>query len=247
MRKPLVAGNWKMHGNLAEARGLAEGVAAAAAGVSCEVVVCPPALHLPVVLAATSGSRVGVGAQDVSEEGPGACTGELSAEMLVDAGCGYVIIGHSERRARHGESNERVAAKCVRALELQLIPIVCVGETREEREAGQVESVVLGQLDAVLAANASFAPAVVAYEPVWAIGTGLTASPEQAQEVHAMLRARLASHSAALAASTRLLYGGSVKDSNAAELFAMADIDGALVGGASLKAADFANICGSAR
>jgi triosephosphate isomerase len=248
-RRPLVAGNWKMHGSRAEAARLAgELVARAVGNGAAETIVCPPFVHLVEVSRLLEGSRVGLGAQDVCAEEPGAHTGEVSAGMLADAGCRYVIVGHSERRALYGESDALVARKFLAAGRHGLVPILCVGESLAERERDATRAVILRQLDAVLdAAGApAFARAVVAYEPVWAIGTGRTASPGQAQEVHALIRGRMAEKDATIAASLRVLYGGSVKAANAAELFAMPDVDGGLIGGAALKAEEFAGICAAA-
>lgn len=250
MRTPLVAGNWKMNGNrestaaLLDAlqRGLEDGVAA-------EVLVCPPFVYLPDAHRAIRGSAIKLGAQSLCAEESGAFTGEISAAMLQDVDCDYVIVGHSERRALYGEDDALVARKFMAAIKQGLIPLLCVGETLEEREQGVTVDVIRRQLGAVLAAAGidAFAQAVVAYEPVWAIGTGKTASPEQAQEVHAEIRAILRAENARIANLVRILYGGSVKASNAAELFAMADIDGGLVGGASLDSAQFLSIIRAAR
>lgn len=224
------------------------GAIASAAPHHCDVVICPPFPYLDTVREALASSSVALGAQDVSAEADGAFTGEVSAAMLVDAGCRFVIVGHSERRARHGETDALVAEKFARARAAGLRPILCLGETLAEREAGRTEVVVLGQLDAVIAhaGIAAFADAVIAYEPVWAIGTGHTASAEQAQEVHALIRARVASHDAGVAQSLPVLYGGSVKADNAAALFAGADVDGGLIGGASLDVDSFLAICRAA-
>lgn len=249
IRRPLVAGNWKMHGSRAEAARLAEGVIARAVGNgAAEAVVCPPFVHLVDVARVIAGGSVGLGAQDVCAEEPGAHTGEVSAGMLADIGCKYVIVGHSERRALYGEGDALVARKFVAAGRHGLVPILCVGESLAEREQDATRKVILRQLDAVLdaAGATAFAHAVVAYEPVWAIGTGRTASPGQAQEVHALIRGRMAEKDATIAASLRVLYGGSVKAANAAELFAMPDVDGGLIGGAALKAEEFAGICAAA-
>ena len=243
-RRGLVAGNWKMHGSRAANASLVAGVRAALpAGADC--VLCPPAVYLADVAAALAGSTIGLGAQDVSPEAAqGAYTGEWSGAMLRDVGCSHVIVGHSERRARHGESDALVARKTAAALAAGLIPIVCVGETLEERDAGATAAVVGRQLEAVLAGCGveAFRSAVLAYEPVWAIGTGRTATPEQAQEIHALLRGLIRARDAIIGGSVRVLYGGSVKASNARELFAMPDIDGGLIGGASLKADEFTAI-----
>ncbi len=238
-----------MHGNRADAtRLIGEIIAHRAGGGASESIVCPPYVHLEEARRRLEGSPIGLGAQDVCAEEQGAYTGEVSARMLADAGCRYVIVGHSERRAIYGESDELVARKFVAAQRHALVPILCVGESLAERERDATRAVILRQLDAVLdaAGTSSFGRAVVAYEPVWAIGTGLTAAPGQAQEVHALIRGRIAEKDATIAASLRVLYGGSVKAANAAELFAMPDVDGGLIGGASLKAEEFANICAAA-
>ncbi len=248
-RRPLVAGNWKMHGNRADAsRLVGEIIAHGAGGGVSEAIVCPPYVHLEEARRRLEGSPIGLGAQDVCADEQGAYTGEVSARMLADAGCRYVIVGHSERRAIYGESDELVARKFLAAQRHALVPILCVGELLAEREQDATRAVILRQLDAVLDAadTPAFGRAVVAYEPVWAIGTGLTATPGQAQEVHALIRGRIAEKDATIAASLRVLYGGSVKAANAAELFAMPDVDGGLIGGASLKAEEFASICAAA-
>jgi triosephosphate isomerase len=246
MRKKLVAGNWKMHGSLAENAALLGAIKPALQGI--EAAVCVPFPYLAQVQAALGGSSIAWGAQNLSEQAKGAFTGEVSAAMLVDFGCRYVIVGHSERRSLYGESDELVAKKYMAAQAAGLTPILCVGESLAEREAGVTESVVARQLDAVLdaAGVASLGKAVVAYEPVWAIGTGKTATPEQAQAVHAFIRSRIAALDAAVAAGLVIQYGGSVKASNAAELFVQADIDGGLIGGASLVAEEFVAICRAA-
>ncbi|HEY7753859.1 MAG TPA: triose-phosphate isomerase [Steroidobacteraceae bacterium] len=249
LRRPLVAGNWKMHGSRAEAERLVGAlIARGAAAGGAEVVVCPPFVHLADVGRQLAGSRLVLGAQDVCAEEPGAHTGEIAASMLADAGCRYVIVGHSERRALYGEDDALVARKFQAAQRHGLVPVLCVGETLAERERGATREVVLRQLDAVLAAagEGAFTTAVVAYEPVWAIGTGRTATPGQAQEVHALIRVRIAEKDARIAASLRVLYGGSVKADNAGLLFAMPDVDGGLIGGASLKAEEFTAICRAA-
>ena len=249
MRRPLVAGNWKLHGTRAGAASLVEAIASGIVQLDAiDVVVCPTFLHLADAAARIAGRTLGLGAQDVSAEAEGAFTGEVAAPMLAEYGCGYVIVGHSERRARLGESDADVAAKVAAAAGAGLVPIVCVGETLAERDAGETLDVVRRQLQAVLTQIGAegFAGSVVAYEPIWAIGTGRTATPAQAQEVHAAIRAVLADAASELAAETRVLYGGSVKAANAAELFAGPDIDGGLVGGASLDATEFLNICRSA-
>lgn len=251
-RAPIVAGNWKMNGSQESNRRLLDGILDGLSKVAPDtgIIVCPPAVYLESVRAQIAGSRIELGAQNLCEQAkPGAYTGELHGAMLRDCGCSHVIVGHSERRALYGEDDARVAAKVAVALELGLTPIVCVGELLEERESGQTESVLARQLDAVLdrVGMAAFAGSVVAYEPVWAIGTGRTASPEQAQEAHAFIRGRIAARDATIAGSTRLLYGGSVKPDNAAALFAGEDVDGGLIGGASLSADDFLAIADAAR
>jgi len=247
VRRPLVAGNWKMNGSLAEARERARAVVAGMGRAHAEVALVPPAVHLAAVAAELAGSPVLLGGQDASEHDAGAYTGEVSAAMLRDAGCRLVLVGHSERRHGLGESDALVARKFAAARRALLVPVLCVGETLAEREAGRTADVVLRQLEAVLAVAGGFGDAVLAYEPVWAIGTGRNATAEQAQEVHALLRARLARENAKDARATRILYGGSVKAANAGALFAMADVDGALVGGASLDAREFIEICAQAR
>jgi triosephosphate isomerase len=243
MRKKLVAGNWKMHGSLAENAALLSALKPALAGI--EAVVCVPFPYLAQAQAELAGSSVAWGAQNLSEHSKGAYTGEVSASMLRDFGCSYVIVGHSERRSLYGESDQQVAAKFIAAQAGGLVPILCVGESLEEREAGITEQVVARQLDAVISAAGigALANAIVAYEPVWAIGTGKTASPEQAQAVHAYIRGKIAGLDAAIADGLVIQYGGSVKAANAAELLAQPDIDGGLIGGASLIADEFVAIC----
>ncbi|TAN06530.1 MAG: triose-phosphate isomerase [Rhodanobacteraceae bacterium] len=247
MRRKWVGGNWKMHGSRAMASALAGAIVEARNG-HCDVAIFPPFPYLREACAACAGSQVMVGGQDLSEHETGAFTGEVSAAMLRDVGCGAVLAGHSERRQYHHETDAQVAAKVAQALEHDLAPVLCVGESLDEREAGQTAAVVARQLGAVVAhcGIAAFGRIVVAYEPVWAIGTGRTASPAQAQEVHALLRSQLARDDARIAGSTRIVYGGSVKPGNAAELFAQADIDGGLIGGAALQATDFLSICSAA-
>jgi len=245
-RQALVAANWKMNGNLDSIRPLLAGVVEGiASGCASEVAICPPAIYLAEVSGILADTRLALGVQNVSSHESGAHTGEISADMVRDYGCRYVIVGHSERRHIYGENDDTVAEKFIRVQASGLIPILCVGEELEEREAGNTEDVVARQLDAVIdkAGIGSFKTAVIAYEPVWAIGTGLTATPEQAQEVHAFIRLRLARHDDGIADDMRILYGGSVKASNAQELFSRADIDGGLIGGASLVADDFIAIC----
>ena len=247
MRRPLVAGNWKMHGSRAMAGALAQAVAASLPA-NADVALLPPFPYLDGLIALHGASALAFGAQDLSEHAQGAYTGEVSAAMLKDIGCRYVLAGHSERRQYHVESNECVAAKFVAAQVAGLVPILCVGETLAQREGGETETVIAAQLDAVIgrAGIAAFANAVVAYEPVWAIGTGLTATPDQAQAVHRAIRDKIAGLDGTIAGSLRLLYGGSVKPANAAELFGQPDVDGGLIGGASLVAADFLAICAAA-
>ncbi|MCF6210464.1 MAG: triose-phosphate isomerase [Gammaproteobacteria bacterium] len=246
MRQTLVAGNWKMNGSREENRHLLDGIKAGLSeGVGAEVVVCPPAIYIPQVARRLNGSGITWGGQDLSLHESGAYTGEISAAMLWDYQCRYVIIGHSERRSLHGETDAQVAEKFLVAQKVGLTPILCIGELLEEREAGETEAVVARQLDAVIDASGiqAIAGSVIAYEPVWAIGTGKTASPQQAQDVHAFIRQRVATQNTDVAEKVQILYGGSVKPDNAAELFAMADIDGGLIGGASLDAEGFLAIC----
>jgi triosephosphate isomerase len=246
MRKKLVAGNWKMHGSLAENAALLAAIKPALAGI--DAVVCVPFPYLAQTQALLAGSSIAWGGQNVSEQAKGAFTGEVSAAMLLDFGCKYVIVGHSERRSLYGESDELVASKYKASQAAGLIPILCVGESLEERESGVTEAVVARQLDAVINATGvgSLSNAVVAYEPVWAIGTGKTASPEQAQAVHAFIRRKIAMLDAGVAERLVIQYGGSVKAANASELMAQPDIDGGLIGGASLVADDFVAICQAA-
>jgi triosephosphate isomerase (TIM) len=245
MRRKLVIGNWKMNGSRAANTELLAGLKANGPFVA-EVAVCAPFPYLADVALSLQGDGIGWGAQDCSSADSGAYTGEVSAAMLAEFGCRYVLVGHSERRAMHAESDQLVADKAKAALAHRLTPVVCVGETLAEREAGQTEAVVKRQMSAVIHTLAHcISQVVVAYEPVWAIGTGKTASPEQAQAVHAILRAQLAAASEK-AGDMKILYGGSVKADNATTLFAQADIDGGLIGGASLKAADFTAICRAA-
>ncbi|MDX1253024.1 MAG: triose-phosphate isomerase [Gammaproteobacteria bacterium] len=250
MRQPLVAGNWKMNGSRASVRALVEGAKAGLGGVGqVQVAVCPPFVYLADVAALLEGSAVMLGAQNLYFAASGAYTGETSAAMLMDFGCAYVIVGHSERRALFAETDETVVRKLVAASRAGLKPILCVGELLEDRENGVTEAVVGRQLDAVLHVSGgleALANTIIAYEPIWAIGTGRTASPEQAQDVHAFIRRRIAVHDAEIAAKVQILYGGSVKASNAQELFGMPDIDGGLIGGASLDAQEFLTICRAA-
>ena len=249
MRQPLVAGNWKMNGSRASIADLLAGLKAGIGQVkTAEVAVCAPSIYLPDVQAQLTGTSIKWGGQDVSVHASGAYTGETAGPMLTDFGCHFVIIGHSERRAYHAETDEVVAQKFAAARAAGLVPILCVGETLEEREQGITEQVVGRQLDAVVAhcGIGMVGEGVIAYEPVWAIGTGKTASKEQAQEVHAFIRGRLAAGSPAVADGMRILYGGSMNPKNAAELLAQPDIDGGLIGGASLKAEDFLAVCSAA-
>lgn len=242
MTRKLIAGNWKMNGGLAANESLVKAMLEGVASPACDIALCAPAPYLAQLQALLKGSPIDWGSQDVSAHEQGAYTGEVSAAMLRDFGCRYAIVGHSERRQYHGETDELVAAKAQRALALGVTPIVCVGETLQQREAGETEQVVKRQLAAVIhTVGHCISEIVVAYEPVWAIGTGKTATPEQAQQVHAVLRAQLA------AATTNpkrvhILYGGSMNAANAASLLAQPDIDGGLIGGASLKAPDFLQI-----
>ncbi len=249
MRRQLVAGNWKMHGGLVPNRQLLQDVLAGLAdldGVDAAVFV--PFPYLAQVQSVLAETQLSWGAQTVSEHAQGAYTGEVSVGMLRDFSCRYVLVGHSERRAIFGESDATVAGKCAAALAGGLLPVLCVGETLEQRESGQTAAIVASQLDAVLqrVGVAAFVGVVVAYEPVWAIGTGRTASPDQVQEVHAAIRAQVARADAPVAEGLQILYGGSVKPQNAEALFAMPDIDGGLIGGASLVADDFLAICRAA-
>ena len=249
MRRPVVAGNWKMHGSRsANETLLADLEERINPEWPVDVVVFPPYVYLTEAVRALEEGEVSVGAQDVCAEPMGAFTGQVAASMLKDVGCRYVIVGHSERRRLYHEDDALVARKYAAALQAGLIPVLCVGETLDEREAHRTEAVVARQLDAVTAMNGvpSLSAAIVAYEPVWAIGTGRTASPGQAQAVHEYLRSRIGAQDAKIARHLRILYGGSVKASNAAELFAMPDVDGGLVGGASLSADEFLEICAAA-
>jgi len=240
MRQNLVVGNWKMHGSQESVKALLEGIAPAGQCGSVDVVICPPYLYIPQALAYSG--DIAVGAQDCSAQEQGAYTGEVSAKMLRDQSCTHVILGHSERRQYHNESDRLVAAKLTAAVAAGLVPILCVGETRAQRESGEAQEVVAKQLLGALEPQADLSTLVVAYEPVWAIGTGLTASSEQAQAMHGFIRQCLSALPDVDAESVRVLYGGSVKPGNAAELFAEPDIDGALVGGAALDAGQFTAI-----
>ncbi len=249
-RSRVVVGNWKMNGALTSNAALLDAIRSGAATPpsACDVAVCVPFPYLAQAQVALASSSVALGSQDVSEYAQGAYTGEVSASMLQDFGCRYAIVGHSERRTSFGDSDARVALKADRAIDAGLTPIVCIGESLEEREQGRAEEVVARQLDAVVERIGAkrLAEAVIAYEPIWAIGTGRTATPEQAQGMHAAIRRHVASYDAEVAKEVKILYGGSVKASNAASLFGCADIDGGLIGGASLVAADFLAIVDAA-
>lgn len=249
MRTPLIAGNWKMHGSRSQLTSLLTPIKEGAAGLTAiEVLVVPVFVYLSVAHDLLAKSNIKLGAQDIYPGAQGAFTGEVAGSMLKDVGCQYVLIGHSERRTLFQEGLELVAAKFKAALEAGLTPILCVGETRAEREAGQTEAVIKQQLDSVIQYTDIdvFAKAVIAYEPVWAIGTGLTATPEQAQDVHQYIRKQIAQNNVDIADTIRILYGGSMKADNAPALLAMPDIDGGLIGGASLDASSFLAICQAA-
>ena len=248
MRRKIVAGNWKMHGSRAENAALVEAILAGVTSDRSTCIICPPFVYLQEVWRMLRGGAVALGAQNVCAEPTGAHTGEISASMLKDVGCEYVVVAHSERRTIYGEDDALVARKFQAVQAKGLVPILCVGEQLADREAGRTEEVVATQLDAVvrLSGIAAFERAVIAYEPVWAIGTGRTATPDQAQAVHAFIRQRLAREDAKIAGAVRVLYGGSVKAGNATELFAMPDVDGGLIGGASLKAEEFLAIFNAA-
>lgn len=248
MRRKLVIGNWKMNGSRSANEELLSSVVAGAENLVCDLAVCVPFVYLPQCQQILANTRVAWGSQDISAHEAGAYTGEISATMLRDFVCRYAIVGHSERRAYHAETDAIVASKAQRALAAGLTPVICVGETLEQRDAGHTQTVVSSQVEAVLAAlsTADLSSIVLAYEPVWAIGTGKTATPAMAQQVHAMLRALLSMKHPASAARTQILYGGSMKPDNAAELLSMPDIDGGLIGGAALKANDFLAIAHAA-
>ena len=248
-RRPLVAGNWKMNGSRTESTALLDGIKNGVSAASrAEVAVCPPYILIPLAAERLAGSAVAWGGQNLSVHKSGAHTGEISGPMLRDYACTYAIVGHSERRTLYGETDALVAEKYGAAQAAGLIPILCIGETLQEREANQTEAVCARQLDAVLGKHGigSFRNAVIAYEPVWAIGTGKTATPQQAQDVHRFIRGRLADKDKSVADGLRILYGGSMKGSNAKELLAQPDIDGGLIGGASLQAEEFLTICRAA-
>ncbi len=246
MRKPLIAGNWKLNGNLVDNQALVASILSGLDEVNADLLLCPPAIYLQQVIE-LAGGAVLVGAQDAAEQVSGAYTGEVSAQMLADIAVKFVLLGHSERRSLFGDTDTRVANKFTQVVQAGLTPVLCLGESLDERESKQTELVVARQLNAVIGANpeADWSTVVLAYEPVWAIGTGMTASPAQAQEVHQFIRQLLQEKLGAVADKVRILYGGSVKPANAAELFAQTDIDGGLIGGASLQAADFLAIAKS--
>jgi triosephosphate isomerase len=249
MRRPMVAGNWKMHGSRATNKALLNELQRRISeDWNIDIAVFPPFVYISEVMRIIEGEAILVGAQNVSAEAPGAFTGEVAAAMLKDLGCTHVIVGHSERRRLYGEDDGVVARKFAAVLAAKMTPILCVGETLEERDANQTQAVVSRQLAAVLRMSgvASFARAIIAYEPVWAIGTGRNATPEQAQAVHAYLRGLISAQDANIGGQLRILYGGSVKAANAADLFAQADVDGGLIGGASLSADEFERICAAA-
>lgn len=248
-RTPLIAGNWKMNGSQAQGSELVQALAAGVGGANAEMLVCPPYIYLDSARRWIGDADISLGAQNIAaEQGSGAFTGEISGAMLVDTGCRYAIVGHSERRTIYGETDAIVVEKFRAAQAVGLVPILCVGEDLDQRERDDTDAVVSAQVSAVIDALGVgvLADAVVAYEPIWAIGTGRTATPEQAQAVHAMIRDLVAGHDAIIAESLRILYGGSVKGSNASDLLSQQDIDGGLVGGASLDAADFLAIYGAA-
>ncbi len=246
MRHPLVMANWKMNGSLASVAQLTAGIKGYDNSGEAEVALCPSFVHLPAVLADCAGSAISVGGQDCSHMHAGAYTGEIAPDMLADLGCRWVLLGHSERRQYHAESDALIAAKLSAAMEAGLTPVLCIGETREQREEGEAYDVVSAQLKGALSEQSSLTGLVIAYEPVWAIGTGLTASPEEAQEMHQYIRSCLSQFEGVIADATRVLYGGSVKAANASALFAQPDIDGALVGGAALDSAEFKQIIAAA-
>ncbi|OAH99916.1 MULTISPECIES: triose-phosphate isomerase [Methylomonas] len=247
MRRSLIMGNWKMNGSLEDGQKLAQALADGLGNVQQEVAVCVPFVYLSDIRSVLAASPIALGAQNVADQASGAYTGEVSAAMLSEVGCKYALVGHSERRSYYGDTNESVAKRFCQALSKGVVPVLCVGETLEEREQDRTFQVVDEQLDAVIAAAGieAFETAVIAYEPVWAIGTGKVATDEQAQEVHKYIRQRIADRNPVIAEKVQILYGGSVKPDNAKGLFAMPDIDGGLVGGASLDAKGFLQICHS--
>lgn len=244
MRRSLVVGNWKMNGSLANANSLVQGILAGLGNVDGDIAVCVPYVQIPAVSALVKDTKLALGSQNVGDKASGAYTGEIAAAMLAEFGCKYAIVGHSERRSYYGDTNASVAERFKQAQAQNIIPILCVGETLEQRESNETFAVIDAQLAAVIEAAGieSFQGAVIAYEPVWAIGTGKTATDEQAQEVHAYIRGYFAKQNADIAAKLQILYGGSCKPDNAKGLFAMPDIDGGLIGGASLDADSFLKI-----
>jgi triosephosphate isomerase len=244
MRRSLVVGNWKMNGTLASAKSLVEGILAGLGNVEGDIAVCAPYVQIPAVSELVKGTKLALGSQNIADKASGAYTGEISAAMLAEFGCKYAIVGHSERRSYYGDTNESVAARFMQAQTQNIIPILCVGETLEQREKNETFGVIDEQLDAVIKAAGieAFRAAVIAYEPVWAIGTGKTATDDQAQEVHAYIRNYFAKQNKDIADKLQILYGGSCKPDNAKGLFAMPDIDGGLIGGASLDADSFLKI-----
>ncbi|HIF47002.1 triose-phosphate isomerase [Candidatus Thioglobus sp.] len=245
MRQVIVAGNWKMNASKETVNTLVMGILSGMSEVEAKVIVCAPSPYMSQVEALITHSQLNLGAQDLNVNASGAFTGEVSADMIKDFGAQYVVVGHSERRSMYGETDQVVADKVRVALENNLTPLFCIGETLEEREAGNMESVVTRQIQAVIDLSGidSFKNIIIAYEPVWAIGTGVTATPQQAQDAHAFIRSMLAQNNADIAQSTPILYGGSMNPGNAVELISCEDIDGGLIGGASLKAEDFLQIC----
>jgi len=245
MRQVIVAGNWKMNASKETVNTLVMGILSGMSEVDAKVIVCAPSPYMSQVEALITHSQLNLGAQDLNVNASGAFTGEVSADMIKDFGAQYVVIGHSERRSMYGETDQIVADKVRVALENDLTPLFCIGETLEEREAGNMESVVTRQIQAVIDLSGidSFKNIIIAYEPVWAIGTGVTATPQQAQDAHAFIRSMLAQNNADIAQTTPILYGGSMNPGNAVELISCEDIDGGLIGGASLKAEDFLQIC----
>ncbi len=246
MRQVMVAGNWKMNGTSESVRELMTGIKQGMATVNtAEVVVCPPAIYIPRVCGSVDGTTIKVGSQNICDQDKGAFTGEISGEMLKDVGCEYAIIGHSERRSLYGETDALVARRFAAARRNGIKPILCIGETLQERDAGETNNVCARQIDAVINLEGveALADGVIAYEPIWAIGTGKTATPEQAQKIHAFIRGKIAALNTTVAEGLRILYGGSMNPANAAELMTQMDIDGGLIGGASLQADDFLRIC----
>ncbi|GAB6140634.1 triose-phosphate isomerase [Methylosoma difficile] len=249
MRQSLVIGNWKMNGTRESAKALAQGIIAGLGSSSAELAICVPYIHIADISALVNGTALGLGSQNIADKASGAYTGEISASMLSEFGCKYALVGHSERRSYYGDTDASVAARFCQAQEKGIIPVLCVGETLEEREQDKTFAVINEQLDAVISAAgiAAFSKAVIAYEPVWAIGTGKTATDEQAQEVHHYIRQYIAAKDQSIAENLQILYGGSAKPDNAQGLFAMPDIDGGLIGGASLDAESFLKIYNSTK